>query len=166
MTEDQRFGSREIERRPEDFVGKTVTMAGKDGGVWERVTITGLENGQLLLSGGAWVRNRFLDEVIREPVEGMVARAWPYDIARGVIHAATTAGPCDLEAETMADQIPDDYQDPYADSPDAGDDSACNCHGAWHARNQHCVDWPCPGCTHICSPEPGTEVLSALDDRV
>jgi hypothetical protein len=42
-----------------------------------------------------------------------------------------------------------------AESPDAGDDSACNCGGAWHARKQHCVDWPCPGCTRICPPEPG-----------
>lgn len=45
---------------------------------------------------------------------------------------------------------------PYADSPDAGDGSACDCHGAWHAREQHCVDWPCPGCDRICPHEPGT----------
>jgi hypothetical protein len=45
--------------------------------------------------------------------------------------------------------------DPYAESPNAGDDSACDCNGAWHARKQHCVDWPCPGCTRICPPEPG-----------
>lgn len=48
--------------------------------------------------------------------------------------------------------------DPYADSPDAGITEACNCGGAWHAMQQHCVDWPCPGCTRICEPEPGTEV--------
>jgi hypothetical protein len=48
--------------------------------------------------------------------------------------------------------------DPYADSPDAGDDSACDCGGAWHFRLQHCVDWPCPGCPRICPPEPGFEV--------
>ncbi|WP_065966559.1 hypothetical protein [Streptomyces sparsogenes] len=46
--------------------------------------------------------------------------------------------------------------DPYAESPDAGDTSACNCNGAWHAMEQHCVDWPCPGCARICPPEPGT----------
>ncbi|MGA4875892.1 hypothetical protein [Streptomyces lydicamycinicus] len=45
--------------------------------------------------------------------------------------------------------------DRYAASPDAGDDSACDCGGAWHARRQHCVDWPCPGCDRICKPEPG-----------
>ncbi len=45
--------------------------------------------------------------------------------------------------------------DPYADSPDAGDETACNCNGAWHARKQHCVDWPCPGCSYLCPPEPG-----------
>lgn len=45
--------------------------------------------------------------------------------------------------------------DPYAESPDAGDESACDCNGAWHARQQHCVDWPCPGCTRICPLEPG-----------
>lgn len=45
--------------------------------------------------------------------------------------------------------------DPYAESPDAGDDSACDCNGAWHARKQHCIDWPCPGCHFICPPEPG-----------
>jgi hypothetical protein len=42
--------------------------------------------------------------------------------------------------------------DPYANSPDRGDDSACNCGGAWHARFQHCVDWPCPGCDRLCAP--------------
>lgn len=54
----------------------------------------------------------------------------------------------------MADTAePDDLHDPYAESPDAGDTSACDCHGAWHARQQHCVDWPCPGCPRICLPE-------------
>lgn len=48
--------------------------------------------------------------------------------------------------------------DPYAESPDAGDDSACDCNGAWHARKQHCIDWPCPGCNYICPPEPGAPV--------
>lgn len=46
--------------------------------------------------------------------------------------------------------------DPYAGSPDAGDDSACDCHGAWHHAYQHCVDWPCPGCDRICPAEPGS----------
>ncbi|MFE3855272.1 hypothetical protein ACFXPN_29590 [Streptomyces griseorubiginosus] len=58
--------------------------------------------------------------------------------------------------------------DPYADSPDAGDESACNCHGAWHARMQHCVDWPCPGCDpyRICSTEPGAhDVHNDEDDE-
>ncbi|MEV7770493.1 hypothetical protein [Kitasatospora sp. NPDC086791] len=50
--------------------------------------------------------------------------------------------------------------DPYADSPDAGDTSACKCHGAWHAAEQHCVDWPCPGCDDICRPETGAEAES------
>lgn len=53
--------------------------------------------------------------------------------------------------------MPDQPMDPYADSPDAGNTSACNCGGAWHAMEQHCIDWPCPGCPRICPPEPGTE---------
>lgn len=40
-------------------------------------------------------------------------------------------------------------------SPDAGDPTACDCHGAWHAMQDHCVTWPCPGCDRICPPEPG-----------
>jgi hypothetical protein len=57
---------------------------------------------------------------------------------------------CELadEARRTADR------DPYADSPDAGITEACDCHGASHAMQQHCVDWPCPS---ICSPEPGVE---------
>lgn len=47
--------------------------------------------------------------------------------------------------------------DPYADSPDCGDDSACGCGGAWHFSYQHCVDWPCPGCTRLCPLEPGLQ---------
>lgn len=47
--------------------------------------------------------------------------------------------------------------DPYANSPDAGNEYACDCNGAWHAMQQHCVDWPCPGCDRICPAEPGTE---------
>lgn len=47
--------------------------------------------------------------------------------------------------------------DPYAMSPDAGIEEACDCGGAWHAMKQHCIDWPCPGCNRICPPEPGTE---------
>lgn len=47
-------------------------------------------------------------------------------------------------------------QDPYAESPDAGNTAPCNCGGAWHAMQQHCVDWPCPGCDRICPREPGT----------
>lgn len=43
--------------------------------------------------------------------------------------------------------------DPYANSPEARDDSACDCNGAWHARFQHCVDWPCPGCDRLCPLE-------------
>ena len=46
---------------------------------------------------------------------------------------------------------------PYAASPDADNDAACRCHGAWHAMQQHCVDWPCPECPRICPTEPGTE---------
>jgi hypothetical protein len=42
-------------------------------------------------------------------------------------------------------------------SPDAGNPHACNCNGAWHAMQDHCVTWPCPGCDHLCPPEPGTE---------
>ena len=38
-------------------------------------------------------------------------------------------------------------------SPDAGNQDACDCHGAWHAMQDHCVSWPCPGCPGI--PWPG-----------
>jgi hypothetical protein len=50
--------------------------------------------------------------------------------------------------------------DPYAASPDAGNKQACDCHGAWHEMQQHCVDWPCPGCEpyRICSREPGIDM--------
>ena len=47
-------------------------------------------------------------------------------------------------------------EDPYRESPDAGCLEACNCNGAWHAMQQHCVDWPCPGCDRVCPAEPGT----------
>lgn len=60
-----------------------------------------------------------------------------------------------LAREEQALRAEENTADPYASSPDAGDDSACNCGSAWHARRQHCVDWPCPGCDRICPPEPG-----------
>ena len=46
-------------------------------------------------------------------------------------------------------------------SPDAGNQDACDCHGAWHAMQDHCVTWPCPGCPAICPPEPGTQEATA-----
>lgn len=54
----------------------------------------------------------------------------------------------------------------YADSPDAGNTEACKCHGAWHAMEQHCVDWPCPECPGpgICPPEPGVSETGDDDD--
>jgi hypothetical protein len=57
----------------------------------------------------------------------------------------------------MTTQTAEPDTDPYADSPDVGNTEACSCGGAWHAMQQHCIDWPCPGCTRICPPEPGTE---------
>lgn len=51
--------------------------------------------------------------------------------------------------------------DPYHDSPDAGNTNACNCNGAWHQMQQHCVDWPCPGCDRLCPPEPGIDPSAA-----
>lgn len=41
------------------------------------------------------------------------------------------------------------------ESPDAGNPHACNCNGAWHAMEDHCVSWPCPGCRYLCPSEPG-----------
>lgn len=46
---------------------------------------------------------------------------------------------------------------PPRTSPDAGNPHACDCHGAWHAMQDHCVTWPCPGCPRICPAEPGVK---------
>jgi hypothetical protein len=48
---------------------------------------------------------------------------------------------------------------PPRTSPDAGNPHACDCHGAWHAMQDHCVSWPCPGCDGpgLCPPETGVE---------
>ncbi|WP_326729020.1 hypothetical protein [Streptomyces phaeochromogenes] len=87
--------------------------------------------------------------------------------------AVTAAVRALLQGETPPEVYPADWSgadavraavtawentDPYAASPDRGDESACNCGGAWHAAKQHCVDWPCPGCDRICPPEPGVPV--------
>ena len=47
---------------------------------------------------------------------------------------------------------------PARRSPDEGDTSACNCGGAWHEAQDHCVSWTCPGCDHLCPAEPGVPV--------
>ncbi len=80
------FRSSEIERRPETFVGKTVTMAGKDPVRWENTTITRYEDGKLFLSGGEQVTRIFEDEPTHKPI----TESWvfPCDVARGVIHEA------------------------------------------------------------------------------
>lgn len=49
-------------------------------------------------------------------------------------------------------------------SPDHGDESACNCGGAWHEAQDHCVSWPCPGCTQLCPPEPGAHDVEDGDE--
>lgn len=93
---DETFQSRDIERHPESYVGKTVTMAGKDPICWERTTITGYEAGKLLLSGGA-LFNRI------SGVRRRIANDWvyPWDIARGVVHS-TGADDYDPEADFAA----------------------------------------------------------------
>ncbi|MFI0528519.1 hypothetical protein ACH3XX_00545 [Streptomyces scabiei] len=48
--------------------------------------------------------------------------------------------------------------EPARRSPDHGDASACGCGGAWHEAQDHCVSWPCPGCTRLCPAEPGVPI--------
>jgi hypothetical protein len=79
----------------------------------------------------------------------------PYPCPTGRLAGAQDCDPPHMRAAAAGERTAAETADPYAESPDAGDDSACNCGGAWHARRQHCVDWPCPGCTRICPPEPG-----------
>lgn len=50
-------------------------------------------------------------------------------------------------------------------SPDHGDSSACGCGGAWHEAQDHCVSWPCPGCTRLCPPEPGPGDIEDDEDQ-
>ncbi len=80
------FQSYMITRYPERFVGKTVTMSGKGGGMWEKVTITAYRNGELHLEGGSWIRNTFAEEPVREPLDRLTSCVYPYDVARGVIY--------------------------------------------------------------------------------
>ncbi|GAB3977456.1 hypothetical protein GCM10029978_067210 [Actinoallomurus acanthiterrae] len=80
------FQSYEIENDPRSFVGKTVTLAGKDPIRWDRTTITGYDasSGHLILAGGYRMTRVFDPKPDRTPV--VEDRVYPYDIARGTVH--------------------------------------------------------------------------------
>lgn len=80
------FEGYELEEAPASFVGKTVTLAGKDPLRWEQTTITGYDpkTGHLLLAGGHLVTGIFDPEPTRTPVT--TDRVRPWDIARGIVH--------------------------------------------------------------------------------
>lgn len=65
------------------LVGKKVNIGDKDGGVYEGVTVTKAEGGELTVEGGAY-GVRFQDEEAR-PFDG-TRTILAYDIARGYIH--------------------------------------------------------------------------------
>jgi hypothetical protein len=85
------FEGRELERglrqESEKWVGKTVNMGGKSGGLWERVTITAYERGEMILEGGHWIRDLFADEPLREPLDRFLKQVYPHDVARGIVYA-------------------------------------------------------------------------------
>lgn len=71
------------------LVGRVVNIGDKDGGVYEEVTVTGLDErtGDLAVTGGGFGQ-RFRDSEA-SPFEGTRTIA-PHDIARGFTHPART----------------------------------------------------------------------------
>jgi hypothetical protein len=88
-----RFAGWEIEHDPERFVGLTLTMAGKDAMRWEGVTVTGVDRGHLLLTGGEEVTQIFTDSPVRQPIGNGTRQVACWDIARGFIHQEHGRGP-------------------------------------------------------------------------
>lgn len=89
MAHDEVFQGYQLERNPDEFIGKTVTLAGKDAIRWERVTVSGVtREGDLILRGGYVVTGVFRQEPDRIPLtdKDPLSRVAGYDIARGVIH--------------------------------------------------------------------------------
>ncbi|WP_329431112.1 hypothetical protein OG339_48980 (plasmid) [Streptosporangium sp. NBC_01495] len=81
------FESHEIERYPGRFVGRTLTMEGKGDIQWEKTTITAMEDGHLILSGGEQVTQLLEDSPVRTPIGGSNSRVPPGEIALGIIHS-------------------------------------------------------------------------------
>ncbi|MGP4104040.1 hypothetical protein [Nonomuraea sp. KM90] len=84
------FQGRKIERNPDEFVGKTVTMAGKSGIRWANTTLVSAHHGILRLEGSEQVTNIFDDEPDRKPITDMRNSSVPYwEIARSTVHHDT-----------------------------------------------------------------------------
>ncbi|MER5326958.1 hypothetical protein [Streptosporangium roseum] len=91
------FQSYEIERHPERFVGRTVTMVGKGRIRWEVTTITAVEGIHLILSRGEQVTQLFDDSPVRTPIggpnktlePGHVAITVTFDFEETPIHGMT-----------------------------------------------------------------------------
>jgi len=84
------FQGREIERHPDQFVGLTVTMAGKEAIWWERTTIASFDGEALTLHGGEQVTQFFSDSPVRQPITDRNCRVPYWEIARGRIHETDT----------------------------------------------------------------------------
>jgi hypothetical protein len=78
------FGSREIYKDPELFLGCTVTMAGKEAIRWEGTTIVGVDaEGCLILEGGEQVTQIFAETPVRTPITERTGVVPRWEIACG-----------------------------------------------------------------------------------
>ncbi|MEU6719791.1 hypothetical protein ABZ897_50765 [Nonomuraea sp. NPDC046802] len=80
------FSGQEIEREPEQLVGLTLSLAGKDPVRWEGVTLEAFDDVHLILTGGEQVTRIFTDTPHRQPLGDGTCRVPRWDIARGFIH--------------------------------------------------------------------------------
>jgi hypothetical protein len=92
LREGAAFVGRELERRPERFVGLTVTLIGKDAIRWENTTITGVEGVVLLLAGGEQVTQVFTNSPVSKPIVEPLNGVPLWEIACGVVVGARAAG--------------------------------------------------------------------------
>ncbi|MEU6720369.1 hypothetical protein ABZ897_53715 [Nonomuraea sp. NPDC046802] len=81
------FAGYEIQNQPQRFIGLTVNLVTKDGSLWERTTIKGVDRGELLLSGGTFIPQIYADPIERRPVtEPRHCRVYTFEVARGLVH--------------------------------------------------------------------------------
>jgi hypothetical protein len=92
LREGSTFVGRELERRPERFVGLRVTLIGKDAIRWENTTVTGVDGVILLLAGGEQVTQVFTDSPVSKPIVEPLNGVPLWEIARGVVVGARAAG--------------------------------------------------------------------------